>query len=342
LTFPSVVESGISSAIQQCFETGKSKSDETPYTSKWGKSTDVLYWVTPNQLDSGRVLSVQLMIEDITERKLAEKREHEKSLELERQINKSEEQRIATLSLLSDLNETTKELKTEVNERKQAEGLLLKSENQLRQLTKYMDTKTEDEKKRIATEIHDGLGQLLTGLKMDIQWIAKKWPKESTLLKNKFVSMNNIIDVAVKEVQKLSFQIRPKMLDELGLLETLKSEARQFEEKTGIYCKVRFKPNSFDVEYHRSTTIYRVLMELLTNIYRHAKASKVGIKLEMKKNICIFTVIDDGIGITQNQIDGKSSFGLISINERVSAWNGKVAISGKPDKGTTVVATIPF
>lgn len=340
LSFPSVVESGISSAIQNCFETGKAISDETPYSSKWGKSIDILYRLTPNQLDGGQVLSVQLMIEDITERKLAEKRANEKSLELKKQINKSEEQRIATLSLLSDLNETTKELKVEINERKQAEGLLLKSENQLRQLTKYMDTKNEDEKKRIATEIHDGLGQLLTGLQMDIQWIAKKWPKESTLLKNKFVSMNNIIDAAVREAQKLSFQIRPKMLDELGLLETVKSEARQFEEKTGIFCKVRFKPKDFDVEYHRSSTIYRVLMELLTNIYRHAKASKVEVKLEMKKNNCIFTVIDDGIGITQNQIDGKSSFGLISINERVSAWNGKVTISGKPGKGTTVSATI--
>ncbi|MHA1630447.1 MAG: PAS domain S-box protein, partial [Candidatus Heimdallarchaeota archaeon] len=256
ISFPPVVKSGISAAIQRCFTTGESISDEAPYMSKWGKSTYVHYRVTPNCIDKGKVISVQLMFEDITNRKLVEKKVNEKSLELEKQIKKSEEQRIATLSLLSDLNETTKELKVEINERKQAEGLLMKSENQLRQLTKYMDTKNEDEKKRIATEIHDGLGQLLTGLQMDIQWIAKKWPKESTLLKNKFVSMNNIIDAAVKETQKLSFQIRPKMLDELGLLETLQSEARQFEERTGIYCNVQFKPNNFDVEYHRSSTIY--------------------------------------------------------------------------------------
>ncbi len=229
-----------------------------------------------------------------------------------------------------------------ITERKLAEEFLKQSEKRLRDLSNYLDAKHEDERKELAKEIHDGLGQLLTGLKMDIQWIEKKWPQESTTLKNKFISMNKIIDIGVKEVQKLSFQLRPKMLDELGLIETIESEVRHFEGRTGIYCNVKFKPDEFDMEQARSSTIYRVLMELLTNIYRHANATRVEIRLEIKANKCIFTVIDDGVGITQDQIDAKTSFGLLSINERVNVWNGSVIISGEPNKGTTVKVTIPY
>ena len=293
LSFPPLVKAGISDAILQCFKSGTSISAETPYVSKWRKSIYVHYQVTPNLIKNGQVISIQLIVEDITDRKLTEKS-------------------------------------------------LLQSEMQLRELTKYMDSKNEDEKKRIAKEIHDGLGQLLTGLQMDLQWITKKWPQESALLQNKFTSMNNIIDTTIKEIQKLSIELRPKMLDELGLLETLKSEIRQFEEKTGIHCYFQSYPYEFDMEYNRSSAIYRIFMELLTNIYRHAKATKVHIKLEMKKQSCIFTVIDNGVGITQEQIKGKSSFGLISIHERVKVWDGSVNISGIHNKGTTVNVTIPY
>ncbi len=230
----------------------------------------------------------------------------------------------------------------DITVRKQAEEKLKKSKEQLRGLTKYMDAKFEEEKKRIGKEIHDGIGQLLTGLKMDLQWIINKWPKESEQLNNKFTSMKNIIDIGVKEVQKLSIQLRPEMLDKLGLLETIKSEVKKFEERTGINCEVQFKPDIFEVEYDRSTTLYRILMEVLTNIYRYAKASKVDIKFEMNNDGYLFTVNDNGVGITENQINDKSSFGLMTITERVNKWNGTFTISGEHKKGTKVEITIPF
>lgn len=177
---------------------------------------------------------------------------------------------------------------------------------------------------------------------MDLKWISKKWPEESELLKDKFKSMNSIIDTSVKEVQKLSIQLRPKMLDELGLLETIQWEAEQFEERTGIYCNVWFSPEEFEVEHERSSTIYRVIMELLTNIYRHAKATKVSVSLEKQKTAYKLSITDNGIGIKMEEIESKYSFGLITITERVNVWNGHVKFSGKKNKGTTIEVIIPY
>jgi signal transduction histidine kinase len=229
----------------------------------------------------------------------------------------------------------------DITGQKKAEDALQKSEEQLRQLTIYMDAKNEDERKRLAIEIHDGLGQLLTGLQMDLQWIKKKWPQGNTQIITKFVQMNSIINMAVKEIQKLSFQLRPKMLDDLGLKETLRSEIQQFEERTGIKCILTYEPEELKIEGDKSSMIYRVLMELLTNIYRHAKADEVKIKLKIKNKLCIFTVSDNGIGITSEQINSNSSFGLITINESVKLCNGEVKFFGKFNKGTTVKVSIP-
>jgi len=293
LDYEPLVETGFSDDYKKCIRTGKILKNESFYKSYWGREVFLRYIITPILGDKKKITGAQCLLEDITERKLAEQS-------------------------------------------------LKKSEEKLRQLTIYMDTKTEEEKKMIAREIHDGLGQLLTGLKMDIQWIAKKWPMENIALQKKFASMNQIIDDSVKEVQKLSLQLRPKMLDELGLLETIMWEIRHFEERTGIKCTVEFEPEHFEVEYDRSSTIYRVLNELLTNVYRHAKATNVNIQLRMTKKNYVLTVSDNGIGITQDDIDSHLSFGLITIVERVNMWNGTAKFKGNKKNGTVVRITVPY
>ena len=422
LEYKPLIEAGFASDFKKCIKTGEIQRNESFYKSHWGKEVYLRYIITPVKGENNRIIATQCLLEDITQRKLAEEalRESEYQLRESQKVAKlgsyvlniidgtwksspvldkvfgidrkyktdisgwlqivhpedqammqdyftnnvltnheffNKEYRILKINdgqmrwvhglgelEFGDKGEPIKMIGTiqDITDRKKAEESLKHSEEQLRQLTMYMDTKTEEEKKRIAREIHDGLGQLLTGLKMDLQWIVKKWPQESELLKNKFTSMNSIIDSSVKEVQKLSVQLRPKMLDELGLLETIQLETRQFEERTGINCIIHFKPDEFEVEYDRSSTIYRVVMELLTNIYRHAKASIVTIHLELKKNNYILTVTDNGVGITQDQIDNSFSFGLISIIERINVWNGSVKFTGKINIGTTVRITIPF
>ncbi len=417
-----LIEAGFDTDFKRCIQTGNIIRNERFYRSHWGKEVYLRYIITPIRGKNNLIAGVQCLLEDITQRKLAEEALKESEYQLR------ESQKVANLgsyvySLSSgkwksspilntvfgiDENYTTdfdgwikivhpddremmlnyfktniltnheffnKEYRIkrindqkrrwvhglgelefdadgnvikligtiqDITERKLVERSLLESEEQLRQLTIYMDSKTEDEKKRIAEEIHDGLGQLLTGLKMDLQWISKKWPAESETLRDKFNSMRNIIDTSVKEVQKLSIQLRPKMLDELGLLETIQWEAYQFEERTGIYCEVHFSPEEFEVDHERSSTIYRILMELLTNVYRHAKATKVNVQLVMKGNNYILTFSDNGVGIQKEQIESKFSFGLISITERVKMWDGDIKITGKKNKGTTFKVIVPL
>ena len=230
----------------------------------------------------------------------------------------------------------------DITRQKQADKTLKKSEQQLKDLANYMNLKHEAEKTQIAKDIHDGIGQMLTGLKMDMHLISRKVQQSEKIIKSKLDSNIKFIDISLKEVQKLAIQLRPKMLDDLGLIETIMSEAVGFQSKTDIVCKVKFIPEEFTVDYYRSSTIYRILMELLTNTYRYANATKIKIKLEKRSDKYVFTFIDNGIGITENQINDKKSFGIFSIKQRVNRWNGEFSIKGIPDKETTAIISIPF
>jgi signal transduction histidine kinase len=200
----------------------------------------------------------------------------------------------------------------------------------------------EQERTNIAREIHDDLGQTLTALKMDISWLRKKLPKDQETLLEKTKAMTKLTDMTIKTVKRISTELRPGLLDDLGLVAAIEWQAEEFKNRTGITYKLTIDPEEIILDPDRSTTIFRIFQETLTNIARHAKATRVTISLKKKDDKVELRVRDNGKGITEKQISHPKSFGLMGIRERVHPWEGQVKISGIPGKGTTVVVRIPI
>ena len=230
----------------------------------------------------------------------------------------------------------------DITERKVVEQELNNSREQLRILLAHLQSVREDERTRISREIHDELGQSLTALKIDLSWLLKRLSKEQKPLVEKVELMSNLIDMNIQTVKRISAELRPGLLDDLGLPAAFEWQAEDFQKRTGIHCKVRIQPEDIALDRNLSTAIFRIFQETLTNVVRHAKAKNVGVTLTKKKEEVLLEVKDDGKGITEKQISSPKSIGLIGMRERVHFFGGGVKISGKKDKGTVVTVTIPI
>jgi len=176
---------------------------------------------------------------------------------------------------------------------------------------------------------------------MDLHWLANRLPKEESLLA-KTKSMSSLIDVTVQSVQRISSELRPGLLDNLGLSAAVEWQAREFEKRTGILFDVEIDPEEIVLDRNRSTAIFRIFQETLTNMTRHAKASKVEVILKEKSDAIELKVRDNGRGITEDQISDPRSFGLMGMRERVHSLRGYLGITGTPNKRTTVMVNIPL
>jgi len=230
----------------------------------------------------------------------------------------------------------------DITERKRAEEALKASHDQLRNLSIYLQTVREEERTRIAREIHDELGQVLTALKMDLSWLGNRLSKDQQSLFEKTKSMSELIDMTIQTIKKISSELRPSLLDDLGLAAAIEWQTEEFQKRTGIECKVALNSEDTVLNPDLSTTIFRIFQETLTNIARHANATKVKAGLKENAGKIILGVKDNGKGITRKQISDHKSLGLIGIRERARFWGGKVKISGIRDKGTTVTVSIPL
>jgi PAS domain S-box-containing protein len=230
----------------------------------------------------------------------------------------------------------------DITEHKRAEEELQRSREELRNLADHLQSVREQERTTIAREIHDDLGQTLTALKMDISWLGKKLPKDQETLLEKTKAMTKLTDMTIKTVKKISTELRPGLLDDLGLVAAIEWQTEEFENRTGIRCELTVDPEEIILDQDRSTAIFRIFQETLTNIARHAKATRVTISLKEKDDKVELRVRDNGKGITKEQISDSKSFGLMGIRERVHTWGGKVKITGKPGEGTTVVVSMPI
>jgi PAS domain S-box-containing protein len=229
----------------------------------------------------------------------------------------------------------------DITKQKLAEEELESSREQLRNLSAHLQYTSEEERKHIAREIHDELGQSLTALKMDISWLINKLPKDEKPLLVKTESMLGLIDKTVKTVQRISTELRPGLLDDLGLAAAIEWQAEEFQKRTGIKCKATLDEEII-VDQDRSTAIFRIFQETLTNVARHANATRVRVNLGEKAGKLMLKVKDNGKGITEKQISDPKSFGLIGIQERIHLFGGNFKISGIRDKGTTVTVGIPL
>ena len=230
----------------------------------------------------------------------------------------------------------------DITERKQAENSLKESSEQLRELSRYLQKVREEERLRIAREIHDELGQQLTGLKMDIAWLMKKAGMDNPDIKNKFADTLSLVDNTVRSIRRIATELRPSVIDDLGLNASLEWQVEEFGSRMGIVIKYE---NSFDdtsIHPDISIGLFRILQESLTNIAKHAAAKKIKINIGQVDETVQLTVEDNGIGFDTTAKKDKLTFGLIGIKERTSMLQGVCTVFSEPGTGTKIEVRIPL
>ena len=238
------------------------------------------------------------------------------------------------------LEETNKALQEEIDERRQAEEQLTLLNRQLRDLSANLQSVREEERTRIAREIHDVLGQQLTVLKLDIAWLNKKLAPGD--LKDKAQVMLNTVDDTLQVVKKIATELRPGVLDDLGLIAAIEWQCREFETRMGIRCKLHTEIQELDTTHEISTAVFRIFQETLTNILRHAKASLAEIHISIFDDLLEVRISDNGRGITEEEIAQSNSLGLLGMKERMLSIGGEIFITGTRGAGTVVKLVIPL
>lgn len=230
----------------------------------------------------------------------------------------------------------------DISKRKQAEETLRRSHADLRALAARLHHVREEERAKMARDVHDQLGQALTGLKMDLSLLRRHLPKDSTALQEETGSMQAACDATIEMVRNVAQELRPSVLDSHGLAAAIEWEVRQFQERSGIACELDIKAEVAGVDSNRAITVYRILQEALTNVVRHAQATRVQIELEQTNETLVLHVQDDGGGFIEGEEPGSRSLGIVGMRERAIAWGGEVTIGSAPGKGTMVSLRMPL
>ena len=225
-------------------------------------------------------------------------------------------------------------------ERQWAEEEIQSSNERLRKLYRRLEMVREEERTRVAREVHDELAQILTALKLELSLLDKKLVVANPPLSNDTQMMLELINNSIQAVKKIAMDLRPPILDDLGLHEAIEWQGQEFEKRTGIHFKFETSKDSVELDIDRSTTIFRIFQETLTNVIRHANAKNIIVQLTGKDNTLTLSVKDDGIGISPEQVSDIRSLGLLGIRERALVWNGNVDILGVHNQGTTVTIDI--
>ncbi|MFC2058613.1 PAS domain S-box protein [Chloroflexota bacterium] len=230
----------------------------------------------------------------------------------------------------------------DISERKKVETELENSREELRNLYAYLVSVREQERTSIAREIHDELGQSLTALKLDVSSLKKRLPENEASLHKKSQQMLYLIDNTIKAVKKLCAELRPAVLDNLGISAAIEWEASEFVRRTGIESELALGNQNISLDRDHATAIFRIFQEALTNIARHANATKFWVCLRKNHKSLTMKIVDNGKGIKQGQILSSKSFGLIGMRERIHYYGGEVKIRGIANEGTTIEVRTPL
>lgn len=229
----------------------------------------------------------------------------------------------------------------ERRERRRAEEQLRESHQQLRALSVYLQHVREEERIRIAREVHDELGQALTGLKLQLTWLGGRLPKGLKSLQERTRLMSERIDETIQSVRRIATELRPAVLDTAGLLPALEWQAHQFEEQTGIQCQFFSAVQETAWDQELNTAFFRIFQETLTNVMRHADATRVQVRFTESHDFLVLDVQDNGRGITEAEMHQTKSIGLLGMRERAALLGGEIRLHGESGQGTTVTVRIP-
>jgi signal transduction histidine kinase len=199
----------------------------------------------------------------------------------------------------------------------------------------------EEERTKIAREIHDELGQTLTALRMDIAWLEGRVSRSKKNVRDKIRSIDEIVGSTIHQVQRIAAGLRPPILDDLGFRAAAEWQAQEFERRSGIRCNFVAGSEEIILDEQRSTALYRIFQEAMTNVSRHAQATTIEIQLDTDEKDVIMTIKDNGKGITQSEIERIRSLGILGMRERAFLVGGEVCITGVHFQGTQVRVKIP-
>ncbi len=244
-----------------------------------------------------------------------------------------------------NLDETGKSIGTtgtlnDITERKIAEEAIVNTTRQLRQLAAHLQEVREEERTMIAREIHDELGQQLTVIKMDLSWLTERIMTDQPLVNDKLNGVSALLDNVIRTVRRLSSELHPSLLDDLGLVATIDWHLHDFENRSGIKTEFSEPEEEPHLPPPVKTGLYRIFQESLTNVLRHAQATAVKISLTNHDGQIALTISDNGKGFDSALVYGKKTLGLLSMKERTMLMGGEYTVLSRPGEGTTVIVTL--
>ena len=231
---------------------------------------------------------------------------------------------------------------SDLSEMKRAEESLVLQREQLRALAERLQWVREEDRKKVARELHDQIGQILTAIKMDMTWMSRHLPESEGEVLARLRESIQLINDGVKAVRTICSGLRPGVLDDLGLAAAIEWQASEFSSRNGVHCQVSVPPVDLHLDGDRATATFRIFQECMTNVIRHAQAKSVRVALSQEDENIVLVVEDDGIGFSQSNLSNSlGSLGLLGMKERAQFCGGDVQITSSPGNGTTVTVRVP-